>query len=59
MKKENMFAEKVAWITGASSGIGESLVYGFVRHGAHVIASSNDLRVWKGSKRPAARNHQW
>jgi dehydrogenase/reductase SDR family member 7B len=42
MKKEKMFAGKVAWITGASSGIGESLVYEFVRRGASVIASSND-----------------
>jgi dehydrogenase/reductase SDR family member 7B len=42
MKKEKMFIGKVAWITGASSGIGESLVYEFVRRGAKVIASSND-----------------
>jgi len=37
-----MFADKVVWLTGASSGIGESLVYEFVRRGARVIASSND-----------------
>ena len=42
MKKHNMFLGKIAWITGASSGIGESLVYEFVRRGAMVIASSND-----------------
>jgi dehydrogenase/reductase SDR family protein 7B len=41
--KDNMFENKVAWITGASSGIGESLVYEFVRRGARVIASSNDM----------------
>jgi dehydrogenase/reductase SDR family member 7B len=41
--KNNKFADKVVWITGASSGIGESLVYRFVRMGAKVIASSNDL----------------
>ena len=41
--KYRMFENKVAWITGASSGIGESLVYEFVRRGARVIASSNDL----------------
>ena len=41
--KDRIFADKVAWITGASSGIGESLVYGFVNRGAKVIASSNDL----------------
>ena len=42
MKKEKLFAGKVAWITGASSGIGEALVHEFVRRGATVIASSND-----------------
>ena len=41
--KNNNFTDKVVWITGASSGIGESLVYEFVRRGARVIASSNDL----------------
>jgi dehydrogenase/reductase SDR family member 7B len=41
MKKQR-FTGKVAWITGASSGIGESLVYAFVSEGATVIASSND-----------------
>jgi dehydrogenase/reductase SDR family protein 7B len=40
--KERMYSNKVIWITGASSGIGESLVYEFVRRGAIVIASSND-----------------
>ena len=34
--KENMFEGKVAWITGASSGIGESLVYEFVRQGSQL-----------------------
>jgi len=43
MIKDNMFFGKVVWITGASSGIGESLVYEFVKKGATVIASSNDL----------------
>jgi dehydrogenase/reductase SDR family protein 7B len=43
MMKDNMFTGKVAWITGASSGIGEALVYQFVRRGATVLASSNDL----------------
>ena len=43
MKKEKQFSGKVVWITGASSGIGESLVHEFVRRGATVISSSNDL----------------
>ena len=42
MNNRYMFNGKVVWITGASSGIGESLVYEFVREGATVIASSND-----------------
>ena len=43
MERDKIFIGKVAWITGASSGIGESLVYEFVRRGATVVASSNDL----------------
>ena len=43
MKKDNLFIKKIAWITGASSGIGESLVLEFVKRGATVVASSNDL----------------
>ena len=35
------FEEKVVWITGASSGIGEALVYKMAELGAKVIASSN------------------
>lgn len=33
-------ANKIVWITGASSGIGEALVYGFNQQGANVILSS-------------------
>jgi dehydrogenase/reductase SDR family protein 7B len=43
MKKDKRYIGKIAWITGASSGIGESLVYEFVKRGATVVASSNDL----------------
>jgi short-subunit dehydrogenase len=42
MRRENIFNGKIAWITGASSGIGEALVYEFVKRGATVIISSND-----------------
>lgn len=38
----NQFSGKVVWITGASSGIGEALVYAFTKRGATVIASSNE-----------------
>lgn len=43
MKKE-IFSGKTAWITGASSGIGEALVYEFTARGAMVIISSNDVQ---------------
>lgn len=36
------FKGKVVWITGASSGIGEALVYAFAGRGASIIASSNE-----------------
>jgi short-subunit dehydrogenase len=38
------FEGKVAWITGASSGIGEALVHAFIKLGATVIASSNEIK---------------
>jgi short-subunit dehydrogenase len=37
----DFFKDKVVWITGASSGIGEALLYRFVDLGARVVASSN------------------
>lgn len=44
MKGEKFFEGKKVWITGASSGIGEALVYEFVRRGAKVVISSNDSK---------------
>ncbi len=41
---DKFFKDKVVWITGASSGIGEALVYAFVKEGCRVIASSNDSK---------------
>ena len=35
------FKNKVVWITGASSGIGEALTYEFARQGAKLVISSN------------------
>ena len=34
------YSNKVVWVTGASSGIGESLVHEFLKEGAYVILSS-------------------
>ncbi len=34
------FPGKIVWIAGASSGIGEELVYAFIKEGARVIASA-------------------
>lgn len=39
---DSFFHNKIVWITGASSGIGEALVHEFSRNGSRVIASSND-----------------
>lgn len=41
----HLFDGKVVWVTGASSGIGEALVYAFAKRKATVIASSNDLKT--------------
>ncbi|HPC99479.1 MAG TPA: SDR family NAD(P)-dependent oxidoreductase [Bacteroidales bacterium] len=39
---KNIFKGKTVWITGASSGIGEALVYALSGMGATVVASAND-----------------
>lgn len=36
------FKDKVVWITGGSSGIGEALAYNFHKEGAKLILSSNE-----------------
>jgi dehydrogenase/reductase SDR family protein 7B len=43
MRRNDFFTGKVVWITGASSGIGEALVYQFAERGAKLIISSNDI----------------
>jgi dehydrogenase/reductase SDR family member 7B len=54
MNKNGIFNGKVAWITGASSGIGEALTNEFLRRGAFVIASSNDPKGLERVKSAAA-----
>lgn len=53
---KNYFSGKVVWITGASSGIGESLAYALAAEGAQLILSSRRQeeleRVRKGCTNP-------
>lgn len=38
------YINKLVWITGASSGIGEYMAYEFNRHGAYVILSARNVK---------------
>ncbi|MGM0668052.1 MAG: SDR family NAD(P)-dependent oxidoreductase [Bacteroidota bacterium] len=52
------YNSKVFWVTGASSGIGEAMVYELLERGARVIASSNNAdELNEVRKRCEARNH--
>jgi dehydrogenase/reductase SDR family protein 7B len=43
MKQQNFFQGKIAWVTGASSGIGAELAQQLARNGARVILSARNL----------------
>ena len=44
MRKIKNYKNKVVWITGASSGIGEALAYEISRLGAFIVLSSRNER---------------
>jgi short-subunit dehydrogenase len=52
------YNNKIVWITGASSGIGEAIAYAFAREGAHLILSGRNVaeleRVKKNCTQAAA-----
>ncbi len=47
MKSKYPFVNKVVWITGASSGIGEALCYEFAKNGALLILSARNQEKLK------------
>jgi short-subunit dehydrogenase len=48
------FKNKVVWITGASSGIGEALTYAYANQGARLILSSRNKRALENVKENCA-----
>lgn len=44
------FKDKIVWITGASSGIGEAVAFALIEQGATVIASSSSIEKLQLSK---------
>lgn len=54
----NAFYEKIVWITGASSGIGEALAYAFSAAGARVILSSRRADELERVRRACAHPEQ-
>ncbi len=52
------FKEKVIWITGASSGIGEHLAYAFVEQGARVVLTSRNEKELERVQRNCGRPDQ-
>lgn len=50
------FNEKVVWITGASSGIGEAMAYEFSKENARLIISSNNIEELNKVKSNCLKN---
>ena len=53
------FKNKIVWITGASSGIGEAIAFALIKQGAVVIASSSSIEKLKASKAKASNTEQF
>lgn len=52
----SLFKNKVVWLTGASSGIGEALVYQFAKAGSIIIASSNCKKDLENVRKKCGEN---
>ncbi len=52
------FADKVIWITGASSGIGEAMAYAFAREGARLVLSSRRPEELERVRHACARSDE-
>ncbi|MBS1635119.1 MAG: SDR family oxidoreductase [Bacteroidetes bacterium] len=52
----SIFKQKVVWITGASSGIGEALVHAFAREGSLIVLSARRKEELERVKKAAGLN---
>lgn len=52
------FSGKVIWITGASSGIGEALVYAFAKEGAKIVLSARNESSLKDVAKKAGLSNE-